>query len=115
MTDLPTQAYEVLYEKQDEFFGALSAFVDAVITVDRCGAVTFVNNSARALTGWTVADAKGKRLNVVIDIVGENAKSVLQYPAGDSTGLSVTLSEGTYLSRTSRNQTGNTMCCVAIR
>jgi diguanylate cyclase (GGDEF)-like protein/PAS domain S-box-containing protein len=50
---------------------AVESIGDAVITTDLEGKVTFVNAAAEKLTGWKRADAKGKPLSVVCQLIDE--------------------------------------------
>ncbi len=54
---------------------------DAVITTDAFGDVTYLNPVAESLTGWTQADARGKPLNVVFNIVNEKTRESVENPA----------------------------------
>src|SRR3954452_16024892 len=58
----------------------LSAIGDAVLTTDPDGLVTYMNPVAEALTGWSAAEALGKRLEDVFRIVNEATRQPTEQP-----------------------------------
>ena len=70
-----------LYEKQELLEATLASIGDGVIATDAAGNVTFLNGVARDLTGWTDADAAGRSLSVVFDIVNEDTRKPVENPA----------------------------------
>jgi PAS domain S-box-containing protein len=52
---------------------ALRSIGDAVVTTDAAGVVTFINRAAEDLTGWGAADAVGRGLVDVADVVPEES------------------------------------------
>lgn len=54
---------------------------DGVIATDPEGRVTFLNPVAEALTGWPVADARGRPLTEVFRIVNETTRTEVANPA----------------------------------
>ncbi len=58
----------------------LSCIGDGVITTDNRGHVTFLNPVAEALTGWSLADAAGLKLESVFHIVNETTRSIVENP-----------------------------------
>ena len=58
----------------------LGSIGDAVIATDMNGAVTFMNSVAQSLTGWTGAEAMGKSMDLVFDIVDKNTRSPIENP-----------------------------------
>ncbi len=60
---------------------ALRSIGDAVITTDRQGQVTFLNPVAVALTGWSVADARGRPLAEVFPVFDEATRAPAESPA----------------------------------
>jgi PAS domain S-box-containing protein len=77
----------------------LSSIGDAVVTTDTSGRIVFMNGVAEALTGWTLAEARGEPIATVVRVVdGESgepgpsaAERVAEHGAivgvGDSTML----------------------------
>ncbi len=60
-----------LREQREWFEVTLSSIGDAVITTDVEGLVTFMNPVAEQMTGWTLAEAKGRKMADVFKIVSE--------------------------------------------
>lgn len=60
-----------LREQREWFEVTLSSIGDAVITTDVQGLVTFMNPVAESMTGWTLTEAKGRRMAEVFNIVSE--------------------------------------------
>jgi len=58
----------------------LTAIGDAVLTTDPGGLVTYMNPVAETLTGWSAADALGKRLEEVLRIVCEETRKPVEQP-----------------------------------
>jgi PAS domain S-box-containing protein len=84
---------EALRVSQARFATALHSIGDAVIATDPQGAVTFMNPMAERLTGWTSAEATGKPLTEVFQIVDETTRVTVESPveralrAGQVVGL----------------------------
>jgi PAS domain S-box-containing protein len=72
---------DTLYEKQELLEATLASIGDGVIATDAEGNVTFLNGVARDLTGWTDADAAGRSLSVVFNIVNEETRETVENPA----------------------------------
>ena len=66
----PTSWYQV----------TLAAIGDAVLTTDPDGLVTYMNPVAETLTGWSAAEALGKRLEDVFRIVNEETRKPIEQP-----------------------------------
>jgi PAS domain S-box-containing protein len=58
----------------------LASVGDAVIATDMNGGVTFMNSAAESLTGWTRADASGKSLELVFEIVNKSTRRPVDSP-----------------------------------
>ena len=58
----------------------LAAIGDAVLTTDPDGLVTYMNPVAESLTGWSAAEALGKRLEDVFRIVNEETRKPVEQP-----------------------------------
>ncbi len=61
----------------------LEAIGDAVIAVDTCGEVIFLNRMAARLTGWAKTDAKGLPLMTVCNIVDEVTGKAVEIPLAE--------------------------------
>src|SRR6188768_2776566 len=78
----PSQQLDTAFREQQELLSVtLSSIGDAVIATDIHGCVTFLNPVAEALTGWTQADAAGKSLEEVFQIVHEATHLAADNPA----------------------------------
>lgn len=58
----------------------LSSIGDGVIATDGTGVVTFLNPVASSLTGWSQAEALGKPLTQVFNIVNEQTRRTVENP-----------------------------------
>ncbi|HZR83805.1 MAG TPA: PAS domain-containing protein [Candidatus Binatia bacterium] len=58
----------------------LRSIGDAVIATDASGVVMFVNPVAQALTGWAEDEARGRPLEEVFSIVGEETRECVEGP-----------------------------------
>ncbi len=58
----------------------LSSIGDAVITTDRQGMVTFLNPVAETLTGFAAAEARGRPLAEVFNIINEDTRQAAENP-----------------------------------
>ena len=64
------------------FQTALATIGDAIVATDTLERVTFLNLSAERMTGWTQADAAGKQLRDVFQIVNAQTRFGARVPAG---------------------------------
>jgi PAS domain S-box-containing protein len=60
---------------------ALANIGDGVITTDTDGRVTFMNDAAQALTGWSQVEAAGRPLQEVFPLLDEETRTALEDPA----------------------------------
>jgi PAS domain S-box-containing protein len=74
-------AQEALVKSQQWFSTTLESIGDAVIATDSGGAVTFMNPLAQSLTGWTLQGARGKSMDLVLDIVNKETRLAVENPA----------------------------------
>ncbi len=77
----------------------LRSIGDGVIATDAVGAVTLMNSVAEALTGWTEAEARGRKLEEVFRIVNEHTRATVTSPVQKvlETGAIVGLANHTVL------------------
>jgi PAS domain S-box-containing protein len=107
----------------------LHSIGDAVITTDVEGKVTYLNTVAERLTGWSQADARGRPLENVFNIVNESSRQPVDSPAQRALreGIVVGLANHTVLIRHDgsecpiddsaapiRDDNGNVSGCVLI-
>jgi hypothetical protein len=70
-----------LKESEQWLATTLRSIGDAVITTDSRGCITFMNPVAEALTGWTQAEALGRELTDVFNIIHEGTRTAAENPA----------------------------------
>ena len=72
---------------------------DGVISTDRAGKITMINQAAQRLTGWTHDEAIGKPLRTVFEIVNEQTGEAGDNPVDSvlRTGKLVELTNNTLL------------------
>lgn len=75
------RAAALLHEQQEWFRTTLFSIGDAVITTDTAGLVSNLNPVAEALTGWTTAEAGGRKLDDVFRVVHEETRAPIGNPA----------------------------------
>jgi PAS domain S-box-containing protein len=71
---------EELAKREKWFSTTLGSIGDAVIATDMNGAVTFMNSVAQSLTGWRQADAIGKSMDLVFEIVNRETRHPVENP-----------------------------------
>ena len=71
---------EALAKSEKWFSTTLASIGDAVIATDMNGVVTFVNSVAQSLTGWSQAEAAGKSMDMVFDIVNKETRHPVENP-----------------------------------
>jgi PAS domain S-box-containing protein len=74
------RAVERLRLAEERFRVTLSSIGDGVIATDVQGRISFMNPMAEELTGWTEAQALGKPLNVVFQIINETSRRPVDNP-----------------------------------
>ncbi len=74
------QAQEALAKSEKWFSTTLASIGDAVIATDMNGGVTFMNSVAQSLTGWSQAEATGKSMDLVFDIVNKETRRPVENP-----------------------------------
>ncbi len=76
------RAERELREQREWFEVTLDSIGDSVITTDMDGKVTFLNPVAEKMTGWTSAEAFGKALERVFNVVNEITGQAVENPVG---------------------------------
>jgi PAS domain S-box-containing protein len=69
-----------LHDREEWYRVTLSSLGDAVIATDETGKVTFLNPIAEQLTGWSLAPAKGKKVDEVFSIFNEYTNQPVDNP-----------------------------------
>ncbi len=75
-------AKEALFEEKERAQVTLNSIADGVICADVHGYVMYLNRAAERLTGWPLAEAAGRMLDQVFDIV--DTKTVLTATPADA-------------------------------
>ncbi|TAK55723.1 MAG: EAL domain-containing protein [Gammaproteobacteria bacterium] len=93
------RAEQRLFEEKERAEVTLQSIADAVITTDRCGTIDYQNPVAEKLTGWPAAEACGRPISEVVQLVAEIGAE----PVGDpvaavlGSGAAVSLADHTVL------------------
>jgi PAS domain S-box-containing protein len=74
------KAQAALAKSEKWFSTTLGSIGDAVIATDMNGLVTFMNSVAQSLTGWSHAEAAGKSMDLVFDIVNKETRRPVENP-----------------------------------
>jgi len=69
-----------LREQHEVLQVTLASIGDAVIATDIDGKVNFINPTAETLTGWTKAEAAGKFLGEIFQIINEDTRATVKSP-----------------------------------
>jgi PAS domain S-box-containing protein len=90
---------ESLRKSEASLAATLSSIGDAVIATDVKGNISFMNNVAEQLTGWSLKDAVNKPLTKVFNIINETSRETVESPVTKvlKTGLVVGLANHTIL------------------
>jgi PAS domain S-box-containing protein len=76
-----TQSAADLHQQRELLKAALVSIGDGVIVTDIQGRVNFLNTVAETLTGWTQAEAAGRNLIEVFQIVNETTRETVDNPS----------------------------------
>ena len=74
------QAEEALFEEKERIQITLHSIGDGVITTDAHGMVNYLNPVAEALTGWTTAEARGRHLSQIFQVINEQTRQPVANP-----------------------------------
>lgn len=69
-----------LDEQREWFRVTLASIGDGVLATDTTGNVTFINEVAQHLTGWTQAEAQGQPITEVFQIINEETRATVESP-----------------------------------
>lgn len=73
-------AESAVREREQSLATTLDSIGDAVIVTDHAGTVVRMNPVAGALTGWSLRDALGRRIQEVFRIVNEESRDAVESP-----------------------------------
>ncbi|MGY8526176.1 diguanylate cyclase [Paracidovorax citrulli] len=74
---------EALFEEKERLHITLRSIGDAVICTDGALRITFINPIAEQLTGWTMVEADGQRLETVFHVVDECTGLTIPCPVAE--------------------------------
>ncbi len=74
------QAEEALAAEKERLVVTLASIGDAVVATDVEGRITFLNNVAERLTGWSREEALGLPLDEVLQILNQNTRARCESP-----------------------------------
>jgi PAS domain S-box-containing protein len=88
-------------QERDLLSTTLASIGDCVIVTDVDGRITFMNAVASAVTGWTLAETKGRPLKEIFRIINEESRAPVEDPVEKviRTGVIVGLANHTVLIR----------------
>ncbi len=75
---------EQIRAERERLLITLASIRDAVISTDAEGRVTYLNGVAEDLTGWSLAEASGRPLHEIFQIVDEHSRRARENPAGQA-------------------------------
>ncbi len=71
------RAEQAVFAERDRAQVTLQSIGDAVISTDADGRIEYLNPVAERMTGWTLSEARGKRVETVLQLVDEATRSPL--------------------------------------
>lgn len=74
------QMEEALFYEKELAQVTLHSIGDAVITTDVAGRVQYINPVAESLTGWSQAEAEGKPLTEIFQLIQEDTREPVEHP-----------------------------------
>ena len=78
------QANIMLLDREEKLAVTLHSIGDAVIATDAHGYVTLLNPIAEQLTGWTQAQASGRRIDEVFNIINKETRHAATIPVKET-------------------------------
>lgn len=76
------QRERALKQNQPPYGLWLRSIGDGVIATDRQGSVVFMNPAAEAMTGWTLAEARGQGFGNIVPLVNQITATPIENPVG---------------------------------
>jgi PAS domain S-box-containing protein len=96
---------EELEQQREWFEVTLNSIGDAVITTNVDGKVTSLNPVAEAMTGWSIAEARGEPLERVFRIINEDTRRLAESPIAKALQLGKTIGLGNHTALISKDGT----------
>ena len=75
-----SRAETALHESEDRYHTTLISIGDGIISTNAAGRVELLNPVAEVLTGWTLAEARGRPLEEVFHIINEETRQEVENP-----------------------------------
>jgi PAS domain S-box-containing protein len=72
--------YREVVEQRERLGTSLNSIGDALIATDEQGRITLMNPVAQELTGWPLADAAGKDIGEIFNIINESSRKEVESP-----------------------------------
>jgi len=73
------RAEQAIFAEKDRAHVTLQSIGDAVITTDGSGHIDYLNPVAERLTGWSMAEARGRRIGEVLELIDESTRKPVAY------------------------------------
>ncbi len=80
LAGMQNRAQQLVKSHREWLQTTLTSIGDAVIVTDVAGCVTFLNSIAETLTGWTTAEAIGKDIHLIFNIVNQETRLTVDNP-----------------------------------
>lgn len=80
LTEARRRSERAAYDAQERYAVTLDSIGDAVIVTDREGRITLMNPVAQELTGWPLADGRGRPIGEVFRIINETTRRLVETP-----------------------------------
>ncbi len=93
-TDIITQQKEMeaeIYKEREQFKTTLLSVGDAIISTDKDGRISLMNNVAEKLTGWSQEEAYNEPLERVLNIINEHTREYCENPAKKALAIGKTV------------------------
>jgi diguanylate cyclase (GGDEF)-like protein/PAS domain S-box-containing protein len=74
------RAQQQVFEEKERAQVTLQSIGDAVISTDATGSIDYMNPVAEALSGWSMALARGQPISAVLQLVDENTRAAAENP-----------------------------------
>ncbi|MBC7812224.1 MAG: PAS domain S-box protein, partial [Burkholderiales bacterium] len=74
------QAQQAAFDQREQLRVTLASIGDGVIATDTLGKVTFINDVASKLTGWSESEAVGQDVENIFHIVNEDTREAVENP-----------------------------------
>jgi len=73
------RAEQAIHAEKDRAHVTLQSIGDAVITTDATAHIDYLNPVAERLTGWTMAEARGRAIGEVLQLIDESTRKPVAY------------------------------------